>query len=179
MPAFVALLRGVNVGGVKVEMARLKALAEGLGWGDVRSYIASGNLVFIADGEPPQLAAALEQAISAEFGRPIPVLVLSREEMRHAAESCPFEVEKGSHTHCFFCWDQPAIDEGLYQSLKAESEALQIVGGHVWMLHPDGMGISKLGEKIGKVVTGTALTGRNLNTLRKLADMVDAAAGAC
>ncbi|NDV00792.1 DUF1697 domain-containing protein [Pseudoroseicyclus tamaricis] len=178
MAVFVALLRGVNVGGVKVEMARLRALAEGLGWGDVRSYIASGNVVFSAEGDPAELAKALEAAIAAEFGRAVPVLVLTAGEMRKVAQNCPFEVESGNKVHCFFCWETPRIDEARYRELKRESEALQVVGRHVWMLHPEGMAGSRLGERIGRVVEGTELTGRNLNTVRKLAGMVDAGAGA-
>ena len=56
MAKWVALLRGVNVGGVKVLMAPLRELAEGLGWTDVRTYIASGNLVFSAQGKADDLS---------------------------------------------------------------------------------------------------------------------------
>ncbi|WP_373353441.1 DUF1697 domain-containing protein [Pseudoroseicyclus sp. CXY001] len=178
MPAFVALLRGVNVGGVKVEMARLKALAGGIGWEGAKTYIASGNMVFCAEGAPGALAAALEREIEADVGRAIPVLVLTAQEMRQIADSCPFEVEKGNQAHCVFCWDAPRIDEALLEALKAPSEALQVVGGHVWMHHPEGFGTSRLAEKLGQVVTGTKVTARNLNSVRKLAEMVDAAAGA-
>ncbi len=73
---FIALLRGINVSGRnQLPMAELRSLCAGLGWGDVRSYIQSGNLVFGADADPASLEAGLEQAISRRFGLSIPVLV--------------------------------------------------------------------------------------------------------
>lgn len=171
---WVALLRGVNVGGVKVGMAGLRALAEGLGWEDVRSYIASGNLVFRADGTAAGLAAALEEALAAEFGRAVPVLVLSAGDFRAVLAAHPFSPEQGNQSHVFFCWEPPVLDDALYRALKTSDEDLRVIGGHVHFFAPAGIGRSKLAERLGRVVTGTEITGRNLNTVRKLAEMLDA-----
>lgn len=178
MAAWVALLRGVNVGGVKIEMARLRRAAEALGWADVRSYIASGNLVFSAEGRPEALATALQAAIEAEFGRPVEVLVLSKSQMTQAAAACPFAVEKGNQAHCFFCWAAPVIDTAKRDALIAPTEQLVADGLRVWMHHPEGLGRSKLGDKIGTIITGTPFTGRNLNTVAHLAEMLDETAAA-
>lgn len=68
----VALLRGVNVGGVKVLMQPLRAMCEGFGWTDVRTYIASGNVMFRAQGEPRALAEQLKSGLAAsKFGKVI------------------------------------------------------------------------------------------------------------
>lgn len=171
---WVGLLRGVNVGGVTVEMAELRRLAEGLGWRDVQSYIASGNLVFRAPGPAEGLRAALEAALAARFGRKVPVLVLSGDDFRAVLAAHPFAPEKGNQSHVFFCWDRPAMDEGLYRALKLPEEDLRIIGGHVHLHAPGGIGRSKLAERLGKVVTGSEMTGRNLNTVRRLAEMLDA-----
>ena len=97
---WVALLRGVNVGGGnKVPMAELRALAEGLGWREARSYIASGNLVFVAEGEAAGLATALRMAMAREMGVDVPVYVLSAAEVARALADCPFAPEKGNLCH--------------------------------------------------------------------------------
>lgn len=171
---WVALLRGVNVGGVKVGMAGLRARAEGLGWQDVQSYIASGNLVFRASGTAAGLAAALEGALAAEHGRAVPVLVLPAGDFRSVLAAHPFSPDEGNQSHVFFCWQVPGLDDALYRALKTPDEDLRLIGGHVHLFAPAGIGRSKLAEKLGRVVTGTEITGRNLNTVRKLAEMLDA-----
>ncbi len=171
---WVALLRGVNVGGVTVEMAELRGLAEGLGWREVQSLIASGNLIFRAPGPAEGLRAALEAALAARYGRTVPVLVLSGDDFRAVLAAHPFVPEKGNQSHVFFCWDRPQIDKALYHALKLPEEDLRLVGGHVHLHAPGGIGRSKLAERLGKVVTGSEMTGRNLNTVRRLAEMLDA-----
>ena len=91
--SFVALLRAVNVGGTKLPMADLRALLEGLGLTNVRSYLQSGNAVF--DGadpsEPPQaLATAIEVRIQRDVGPRVGVLVLPGEAMDDVVAASPF-----------------------------------------------------------------------------------------
>ena len=169
---WVALMRGVNVGGVKVEMAALRKLAASLGWQGVETYIASGNLVFSAQGEAEELAAALRLAMAEGMGVDTPVLVLSAREMCGVLEAHPWQPEKGNQSHVYFCWDRPEIDGSLYDELRSGDEDLRLVGGQVHFLAPEGIGRSKLAEKLGRVIRGSEITGRNLNTVRKLADMV-------
>ncbi len=169
---WVALLRGVNVGGIRVEMAALRKLAAGLGWQGVETYIASGNLVFSVEGEAQELAAALRSAMAEGLGVETPVLVLSADELCGVLEAHPWQPQKGNQSHVYFCWDQPEIDGSLYDELRSRDEELRIVGGHVHFLAPEGIGRSKLAEKLGRVIRGSEITGRNLNTVRKLADMV-------
>lgn len=167
----VALLRGVNVGGVKVLMGPLRDLARGLGWRDVETYIASGNLVFAARGEAAALAAQLRAALAAAIGVDTPILVLSAGELAGVLADHPWRPERGNQSHVFFCWTAPVIDTAAYQSLKAPEEELRVVGRHLHFLAPNGIGQSKLAEKLHRVVGGTEMTGRNLNTVRKLAEM--------
>ena len=169
---WVALLRGVNVGGVKVLMEPLRGLAQGLGWQGVESYIASGNLVFSAQGKAEDLAGELRAAMVQEMGVETPVLVLSAQDICAVRDQHPWQPEKGNQAHVYFCWDRPEIDAALYEALRAGGEELRIVGNHVHFLAPEGLGRSKLAEKLGRVIRGTEITGRNLNTVRKLADMV-------
>ena len=174
-PAWVALLRGVNVSGAnKVPMAELRARAEALGWLDVQSYIASGNLVFRAGGTAEGLAAALRAELAAGFAVDVPVLVLPGAALGAALAECPFDPEEGRQVHAYFCWTQPVIDEDALEELRAPNEALEARGRTVWLLAPDGIGRSRLAERLHKVITGTDVTARNLNTVRRLAAMLDA-----
>ncbi len=162
----VALLRGVNVGGGnKLPMADLRAQAADLGWQDITTYIASGNLVFRASGTPDDLATALRAKLAVD----VPVLVLTGDDLRAAVLGCPFPPDPGNLVHGFFCFDPPAMDEARAASLQAPTEALAVMDRIVWLHAPEGIGRSKLVEKMDKVITGTTFTARNFNTIRKLA----------
>ena len=77
--AYVALLRAVNVGGTgKLAMAELKAMCEAAGFLSVRTYIASGNVVFQSPKTEVQVKAALEAALSTYAGKPVGVMVRTR-----------------------------------------------------------------------------------------------------
>lgn len=120
----VALLRGINVGGHnKVPMAHLRALAEGLGWTNVRSYIASGNLVFEADGPAASLTSSLRDAMHKILGVDVPVLVVPGNDIKNAYEDCPWAAA-GNLVHLFWCWQDPSIDAGQLAHLKAPNEEI-------------------------------------------------------
>ena len=171
-PTHVALLRGVNVDGVKILMDPLRDLARGLGWDHVQTYIASGNLVFSATGPTPDLERQLRSALKTSFGIDTPVRTLTATELKAILDRHPWTPDKGNQSHVYFCWDRPEIDETLYRDLKSPDEDLRIVDGHVHFLAPGGIGQSQLAAKLGKVIRGTDLTGRNLNTVRKLAALL-------
>ncbi len=172
LTSWVALLRGVNVGGGnKVPMADLRQLAEGLGWRDVKSYIASGNLVFRA--APGDLAAVLGGAMQAQMGVDVPILVRSQAAFQDALAHCPYPRDAGKTVHGFFCFDVPVIDHVAYRGLAVPGEAVSVKGDLVWVHTPHGFGRSVLAGKIGRVITGTGFTARNLNTIHKLSEMLD------
>lgn len=170
--SWIALLRGVNVGGGnKVPMADLRKLCEGLGWRNVRSYIASGNLVFNASGTADDLSNGLRTAMARHIEVNVPVLVLPVASVAKALEDCPFNPEKGNMCHVFFLWGIPILDWDAYAELRGPGEELRVEGQCAWLHTPEGFGRSKLAEKLHKVIAGTEITGRNLNTVRKLVEM--------
>ncbi len=174
MVKWVALLRGVNVGGGnRVPMAELRRLCEGLGWTGLRSYIASGNLVFTAEGRAEELAAALRVAMADGMGVDVPVLVLPGEAVRQAAADCPFDPEDGRRVHAFFLMGEVRVDRDLFDSLKATGDALELTPGVAWLHTPGGFGTSKVADRLGRILAGADFTGRNLNTVRKLVEMLD------
>jgi uncharacterized protein (DUF1697 family) len=90
MARYVALLRGINVGGNNViRMADLRACLEADGFDDVRTYIQSGNVVFSASGTPAKLTARLERALSAGFGYEATVAVRSARQFRAIVDAAP------------------------------------------------------------------------------------------
>lgn len=170
----VALLRGINVAGAnKVPMAELRRLAGELGWNDVATYIASGNLVFGADRAGDH-AERLRAALVAALGVDVACLVLEAEDYRAVLDACPFDPEDPKRVHVFFAFGRPEIDAEALDRFRAPSERLVAGPGALYLDAPDGIGRSRLVERLDRVVPGVALTGRNLRTARKLGEMLDA-----
>ena len=168
---YVALLRGVNVGGNnKVAMADLRALAGGLGWQDVRSYIASGNLVFRTSvGDH---ARDLRAAMVAQMGVDVPVQIVRGDTLRRALNDCPFTPDDPRHVHVFFVLGRVDLDDVRLAALSAPREEVRIAPDLVWLFAPDGIGRSKLAAGMEKVMR-CPLSARNLRTVATLVEMLD------
>lgn len=166
MTVFVALLRAVNVGGTsKLPMERLRAVCAELGYGDVRTYIASGNVVFEADHGEAKVKAELEQALKAYAGKPVGVVVRTARELAAVLEANPFAAAAANRTVAIFLDAAPPRDFEKGVSGRAREE---IAAGarELYVHYPDGIGRSKL--KIAAAASGTA---RNMNTIAKLVAM--------
>ncbi len=174
MTKFVAFLRGINVGGNrKVPMADLRQIcaAKTAGTG-VRSYIASGNLVFEAEGAPEEHAVAIKDGIEEAFGFDVPVLVLDEAAMKAVLDGCPFPRDAGKLVHAYLCYDDPELDLDGVDALRAPTEQVAVLGRTVWLHAPDGIGRSKLAAKVERLI-GVDATARNLNTVIKMVSMLD------
>ena len=167
MTAFVALLRAVNVGGTsKLPMVELKAIAETLGFGSPQTFIASGNLVFTSDKSETQLIAALEGALAAHMGKPVPVMVRTAAEMAAVARANPFGDAPGRRVLCTFLPDPPPKD-ALDRVKGRDGERIALGKREIYVDYCGTLlGRSKL--RIPAAATGT---GRNMNSVAKLADM--------
>jgi uncharacterized protein (DUF1697 family) len=171
MKTWIALLRGINIGGHhKVPMKRLTELMDAHGFANVRTYIQSGNIVFDSAAKPgPEIGDLIE----GEFGFRPAVLILGASEFRRALDKNPFDVDAGNTAHLFFCEKTPkSVDFKVLDSLKAASEQYSLIGKVFYLYAPDGVGRSDLATKVGKAFPGVTMTARNLNTVRKLADML-------
>jgi uncharacterized protein (DUF1697 family) len=185
MPAYLALLRGINLGGRnKVPMAGLRQLAESLGHGDVATYIQSGNLIFSSpDTDTVALADALEQGIADQLGVQAPVVVLSRAELAAAVADNPFTSEPDPRrVHAVFRQDErsPAAAKAVaalqQKSADAGSKDQAVIVGRTLFLHtPDGFGRSDLAAQLFRSSTQAAGTARNWATVTKLMAMLEAA----
>ena len=177
MTVFVALLRGVNVGGrTKLAMADLRAAAEGCGYEQVRTYVQSGNVVFSAPRRPSaaKVATTLRKAIAAGSTVDPEVVARTAAQMEQIVAGNPFADRGATDTdlHVVFLADD-AKPAGL-RDLDLERyapEELAVVGHEVYLHLPGGMGRSKLGADLlrRKDVVGTARNWRSVTTLARMA----------
>ena len=166
MAAFVALLRAVNVGGTgKLPMTELKAMCGELGFAAVRTYIASGNVVFTSRKTESAIKAALEKRLQAYAGAPVGVLVRSAAEMAQVAADNPFPEAAPNRTVAIFLDQAPPADT-LATIRSRKDEEVQLGRREIYVHYGDGMGTSKLVIPAAK--PGTA---RNMNTIATLAKM--------
>ncbi|MCA8878763.1 MAG: DUF1697 domain-containing protein [Rhodobacteraceae bacterium] len=165
----VVLLRAVNVGGTgKLAMADLKELCREAGCSDVRTYIASGNVVLTTDLDEKDLRAALEPRLAAHMGAPLPVFVRSAAEMQAILAANPFHAAEPKHTYAIFLHTSPPAD-ALAQVRGATNERMAVGDREIFVQYPDGMGRSKL-----VIPAAKAGTARNMNTVTRLAEMAGA-----
>lgn len=175
MTAYVALLRGINLGKRQLKMEALRAWVADVGWEDVATYIASGNVVFRGKKQSSTTVAAdLEDRISAEAGFDVPVVVRTHDEMQAVVDEIPFAT-KGAEAktlHVVFLRDKPkktALDAIDLAAFAPEEAAL---GRREVYLHlPNGMGRSKLAVALTDKALANMGTVRNWNTVTKLTAM--------
>ena len=167
MTAYIALLRAVNVGGTgKLPMTDLAAMCESEGFAKVKTYIASGNVVFTSSKSEAAVKAALEKAMEKYAGKPVGVMVRTAAEMAAVRDANPFADAPGNRVVATFLDAAPPKD-AVEQATHINGEEIALGKRELYIRYTDhGMADSKL--KIPAAKTGT---GRNLNTVAKLAEM--------
>jgi uncharacterized protein (DUF1697 family) len=166
MPLFIVLLRAVNVGGTgKLPMSELKRLCEKAGFQNVRTYIASGNVLAEGDGSGTQAKAGLEAELKAYAGKPVGVIVRTAAEMAKVVALNPFPDRAANQTVAIFL-DYAPPPEALKDIKGQANEEVRLGAREIYVHYPDGIGRSKL--RIPAASDGTA---RNMNTVAKLAAM--------
>lgn len=176
MQTFIALIRGINVGGKKlVKMAELKVRCEAMGLGDVRTHLQSGNVVFrTANKDRAKLAKSIEGALGVEAK----VMLRSAEELRKVIDANPMSAEAQRDPSGFvvvFLDTKPSA--AAMQSLRdayAGPETMELKGAELYVHYGEGMGRSKLTNVLIERKLGVAGTARNWNTVTALADLAGA-----
>ena len=168
MKTFVALFRGINVGGRNIlPMKELVSLLENNSCHGVKTYIQSGNAVFRSAKPPKNICQAIER----KFGFKPDVLFIERMEFLEMVSANPYNAPKGNQIHFYFCQDIPNTNEEKLEALKSETEKYLINGKVAYLYAPDGIGRSKLAANVERCL-GVPATGRNLNTVNKLVKML-------
>lgn len=175
----VALLRGINVGGNRrVPMAELKAAMTDAGFADVRSYVASGNLVFAGDEPAASAEVLLEALIARRFGFAVDVLVRDAAAfVAHAAANPLAEAAaaRPKALHLLLTKRPPAADCAAALAERArDGEIVRAAGGALWIDYAGGVARSKLTPALIDRLAGSAATARNWTTVQALCGMLGA-----
>jgi uncharacterized protein (DUF1697 family) len=178
MATYIGLLRGVNVGGnKKVSMADLRAMLTQLGLTEVQTLLQSGNVVFQSrERSTEKLERLLESALAARLKLTARVLVRSAAELHAVIAANPFPAEAASdpsHLLVLFLADEVASEcVRELRSAITGPERFEVRGRHAYAVFPEGLARSKLAGPLFDRLLRTTSTGRNWNTVRKLAAMV-------
>ena len=174
MTRYVALLRGVNVGGVTIKMAELAEVVGGLGtapnhYEDVKTVLASGNVLFTSTDAAADAKHALEQALRARFGYEAWVHVLTVDAIARVVAAYPFPRSAERHAYVVFAMTPEVREQLLAVPLDPAIEQAQAGDGVIYWSVPKG---NTLDSAMGKAQSAARykpwLTTRNLNTLEKL-----------
>jgi uncharacterized protein (DUF1697 family) len=166
MPTYIALLRAVNVGGTgKLPMAELRAMCEDAGFLDVRTYIASGNVVFRSALSASAAQAALEKRLADYAGKPVGVIVRTGAQMAKALAAQPFAHAAPNRAVLIFL-DQPPPADALAAVKHLNGEQIALGEREIYVHYGEGMADSRL-----VIPAAKAGTARNLNTVAKLIEM--------
>jgi uncharacterized protein (DUF1697 family) len=178
MTIYIALLRGINVGGKnRIKMADLKQVFEAIGLCEVQTYIQSGNVLFKSNEKEEELRKKMEQAIEKTFGFPVSVILRTADELENIISNCPFSEEEVLEA------EVSSEVESLYVSLMAnapqqeklevlkayssENDKYMIKGREVFLLFKHSIRNSKLANNLQKLEVPATV--RNWKTINKLA----------
>jgi uncharacterized protein (DUF1697 family) len=177
--AYVALLRGINVGGsTKVGMDALRRSFEALGYAGAKTYLQSGNVVFDAPaGAASRLAGEIEGRLAQDFGRTIPVLVRTGQDLARLVDHNPFLSGESDLTklHVTFLSEEP--DPARAARLEAPAgapDAFPLAGRELYLHCPNGYGRTKLNNAFVERRLGVPATTRNWKTVTALRDLTRA-----
>jgi uncharacterized protein (DUF1697 family) len=174
MPRYIAFLRAINVGGHTVTMDKLRSLFEALGFANVETFIASGNVIFESPSKKPgDLERKIETHLEAALGYEVATFLRTPVELSEAAKRAPFGegVPRAGHTLYVSFLKMPPDDAAVQRvtSLQTDVDRLHVVGRELYWLRQGGHGDSKLsGASIERALKAPA-TARNIKTVRKLA----------
>jgi uncharacterized protein (DUF1697 family) len=163
---FIALVRAVNVGGTgKLTMADLKSLCADAGFVRIKTYIASGNVIFESNAAASRVQAELESRLSDHAQRPMQVFVRTALELRRILGGNPFPQAEPRLTYVFFLRSKPP-PQATAGVLHRVDEELRAGKRELYVHYPLGMGQSKL-----LIPAARDATARNMNTIAKLVAM--------
>lgn len=176
MTKWIALVRGINVGGhAKVPMAALRNLCGDLGWQAVETFIQSGNVVFQAGGTSANLERALEEALEKDFGFRPAVIVRSAAAWAKLLDTNPFAAEtEAEPAKVMVALSKEKLAGGAAATIAAKAaagETAREAGGALWFHYPNGAGRSKITPALIDKAAGSPVTARNWRTAVALRDM--------
>jgi uncharacterized protein (DUF1697 family) len=173
----VALLRGINVGkNNRLAMSDLRTLLENLGYADVRTHLNSGNAVFTVTGRarPETVAKKIEQAISAELGMTLRVVVRTRDELAKVVEANPLADVMQNPSRLLVTFLSDSVPAKSLRDIGPEAflpELFALTGRELYLWLPGGFQNSPLLKALDGKPDGVATTSRNWNTVTRLLEL--------
>lgn len=170
-----AMLRGINLGKRQLKSAELKAVIEGLGFGDVKTLLASGNVVFTAPGaEAAALEAQIHDALANATGLTSEIFVRTPDEMATVVAANPFpDAAKDRPSFLVVTFHRKPVDADAVEAALAAhdgSERARVIGRELYIDFPEGQGRSTLHAPLGRATRDPVVTARNWNTVLKIRD---------
>lgn len=174
MTTYLALFRGINIGGHnKVAMRELALLLEEVGCSNIRTYIQSGNVIFdTINRSRSTISQEISHSMLKRFGFEPKVMLLTAAELQDAIAHNPFPSTDGKALHVLFLEahpDNPDLER--LSALKKNSEEFKLGDKVFYLYGPEGVGRSKLAMNVERCL-GVTTTGRNWNTVSRLASML-------
>lgn len=175
MNTYIALLKGINVGGhKKVPMAELRKLFSKSGFENVQTYIQSGNVIFKSSEQTITIEDKIQKAIMAHFGFEVSVLVKTRQELQQIFENSPFSEDKKKASYFMMLHDKPSVELVEIASKKIYvGEEYMILNDCIYFFNAKGLGQSKFNVNFFERKLNTFATARNYNTMVKLLSLCD------
>jgi uncharacterized protein (DUF1697 family) len=171
MTKYAAFLRGVNVGGVNLKMADVAKAFENAGFGNVRTILASGNVLLESRAGVAAVRKKAEAALRDTFGYDAWVLAYDVDTVRAIVDAYPFEPEvEGHHSYVTFVTDEKVLDELAELAEEADpAEKIERGKGVIyWQVPKTGTLDTTIGKTMGKKRYKSWTTTRNLRTLDKV-----------
>jgi uncharacterized protein (DUF1697 family) len=174
MPKFIAFLRAINVGGHVVKMDQLRQFFEAMGFANVETFIASGNVIFESKSkDTTALQRQIEKHLHKGLGYEVATLVRTLDELDHIANYRPFAESElnrpGNTLYVGFIADNPskAVSQKV-ESLATDVDDLKVAGREVYWLLRTAFSDSQMSGPILERTLGTKVTFRNINTVRRI-----------
>ena len=177
MTTYVVLLRGINVGRYRrIAMSDLRALLVGLGYGDVRTHLQSGNVVLESGKSPEQLRRTIEKALADEFEVDVEIFVRTRDELADVIARDPLGDVADDPSRYLVSFLSAEPDPARVREAAAADvgqERFAVSGRELFAWHPGGVHASKLARVVTERRLGVTATARNWTTLTKLLALAD------
>ena len=172
MTVWVALLRGVNVGGITVRSADLRELFESEGHTEVRTVLASGNVVFSSDKSATSLKPAIEKALRERFGYDAWIVLVTLDDVRKAIDAFPFDASDASRQPWVIFGSGEAVLDELADAAASMDQAADPVARGKRVLYWNPVKGTTVDTPFGKLLARKSYkattTNRNLRTLQKI-----------
>ncbi len=184
MKRYIAFLRGINVGGHRVKMDRLQALFEEMGFADVSTFIASGNVIFSASSSDiGSLTARIEGCLAERLGYDVATFIRTPAELDAIAAFEPDDPGRGEPSASslyLILLKAPAADDlrSTLSGLSSELDEFQFAGGEIyWLIQGKITESHVFGREFEKATRGVPNTTRNITTIRRLVAKLGADSG--